>query len=46
MAHRFRSRHCKITADVEGTTDMSLTNYAPQAGTYRRRREEHCELGY
>src|SRR3977135_1420709 len=25
LAHRFRSRHCKITADVGGTTDMSRT---------------------
>ena len=31
---------------MRGAREASLTNYAPQAGTYRRRREEHCELGY
>jgi hypothetical protein len=25
LAHRFRSRHCSITADVEGRTDLSRT---------------------
>ena len=52
MAPFSRSRHCIITAVVGGynghVADVagrpSLTNY--QAWTYRRRREEHCGLGY